>query len=231
MNEGLKQAIMKMLPPIEIDGKIYYPGISDPKDGVFYSDRNGRSRDVCFTDTKCSHCGIDINYRNEQGGSAPINNNKPNLYSPVDGEVYSIDEKYGTVIIKADDGSYHAVTHLLDINVKKGDKVKAGETQLGKMGGKGPRGDYQYRPHVDYKIIYNYPTKEKCYVDPESYYAEKVRRNLREGTRRIDPLVIDLDGDGIELTDIKESTAMFDLTGSGFANRVGWDYNFAQRRI
>ena len=62
-------------------------------------------------------------------------------------------------------------------------------------------------------------------------YAEKVRRNLREGTRRIDPLVIDLDGDGIELTDIKESTAMFDLTGSGFANRVGWDYNFAQRRI
>ncbi len=53
-------------------------------------------------------------------------------------------------------------------------------------------------------------------------YAEKVRRNLREGTRRIDPLVIDLDGDGIELTDIKESTAMFDLTGSGFANKVGW---------
>ena len=53
-------------------------------------------------------------------------------------------------------------------------------------------------------------------------YAEKVRNNLREGTRRIDPLVIDFDGDGIELTDIKESTAMFDLTGSGFANRVGW---------
>ena len=53
-------------------------------------------------------------------------------------------------------------------------------------------------------------------------YAEKVRRNLREGTRRIDPLVIDLDGDGIELVDIKESTAMFDLSGSGFANRVGW---------
>jgi hypothetical protein len=57
---------------------------------------------------------------------------------------------------------------------------------------------------------------------PESPYAEKVRRNLREGTRRIDPLVIDLDGDGIELTDINKSTAMFDLTGSGFANRVGW---------
>ncbi len=54
-----------------------------------------------------------------------------------------------------------------------------------------------------------------------------MRRNLREGTRRIDPLVIDLDGDGIELTDIKESKAMFDLIGSGFANKVGWIYNFA----
>ncbi len=58
-------------------------------------------------------------------------------------------------------------------------------------------------------------------------YPEKVRNSLREGTRRIDPLVIDLDGDGIELTDINESNAMFDLTGSGFANRVGWVYNFA----
>ncbi len=62
-------------------------------------------------------------------------------------------------------------------------------------------------------------------------YGEKIRNSLREGTRRIDPLVIDLDGDGIELTDIKESKAMFDLTGSGFANRVGWVYNFAQRRV
>ncbi len=62
---------------------------------------------------------------------------------------------------------------------------------------------------------------------PGPGYAEKVRRNLREGTRRIDPLVIDLDGDGIELTDIKESKAMFDLIGSGFANKVGWIYNFA----
>ncbi|SHK49754.1 SafA/ExsA family spore coat assembly protein [Thermocrinis minervae] len=59
-------------------------------------------------------------------------------------------------------------------------------------------------------------------------YAEKTRSNLREGTRRIDPLVIDLDGDGIELTDIKDSTAMFDISGSGFANRV---YNLTQRRV
>ena len=53
-------------------------------------------------------------------------------------------------------------------------------------------------------------------------YQEKVRRNVQEGSRRIDPLVIDLDGDGIKLVNINQSNAMFDLTGSGFANKTGW---------
>jgi len=53
-------------------------------------------------------------------------------------------------------------------------------------------------------------------------YQEKTRRNVQEGSRRIDPLVIDLDGDGIKLVNINKSNAMFDLTGSGFANKTGW---------
>jgi LysM repeat protein len=53
-------------------------------------------------------------------------------------------------------------------------------------------------------------------------YQEKVRSNVQEGSRRIDPLVIDLDGDGIKLVNINKSNAMFDLTGSGFANKTGW---------
>jgi LysM repeat protein len=53
-------------------------------------------------------------------------------------------------------------------------------------------------------------------------YQEKVRRNVQEGSRRIDPLVIDLDGDGIKLVNINKSNAMFDLTGFGFANKTGW---------
>ena len=36
-----------------------------------------------------------------------------------------------------------------------------------------------------------------------SDYANKVRRNVQEGSRRIDPLVIDLDGDGIKLVNNK----------------------------
>ncbi|TIP25753.1 MAG: hypothetical protein E5X67_23465, partial [Mesorhizobium sp.] len=37
-----------------------------------------------------------------------------------------------------------------------------------------------------------------------------------------DPLVIDLDGDGIELTSLGASAAYFDLDGDGFAERTGW---------
>ncbi|PDS74837.1 calcium-binding protein, partial [Rhizobium sp. L43] len=37
-----------------------------------------------------------------------------------------------------------------------------------------------------------------------------------------EPLVIDLDGDGIELTSLGASTAYFDLDGDGFAERTGW---------
>jgi len=53
-------------------------------------------------------------------------------------------------------------------------------------------------------------------------YAETTRNKVREGSRRIDPLVIDLDGDGIKLVNINKSNAMFDLTGFGFANKTGW---------
>lgn len=37
-----------------------------------------------------------------------------------------------------------------------------------------------------------------------------------------DPLVLDLDGDGIELTSLSSSLAHFDLDGNGFAERTGW---------
>jgi len=37
-----------------------------------------------------------------------------------------------------------------------------------------------------------------------------------------DPLVLDLDGDGIELISFTQSQAFFDLNGDGFATRTGW---------
>ncbi|MBA3512303.1 calcium-binding protein [Sphingomonas sp.] len=37
-----------------------------------------------------------------------------------------------------------------------------------------------------------------------------------------DPIVLDLDGDGVELTALAQSTTMFDLDGDGVAERTGW---------
>ena len=39
---------------------------------------------------------------------------------------------------------------------------------------------------------------------------------------RIDPLILDLDGDGIELVSVADSTAFFDMNVDGFAERTGW---------
>lgn len=58
-----------------------------------------------------------------------------------------------------------------------------------------------------------------------SIYPKTVQSLLGQGLLHTDPLVIDLSGNGIRLTDINSSKAMFDLTGSGFANKVGWITN------
>ena len=39
---------------------------------------------------------------------------------------------------------------------------------------------------------------------------------------RVDPLILDLDGDGIETTNLVGSTTHFDLDANGFAERTGW---------
>ncbi|MBE9065029.1 hypothetical protein, partial [cf. Phormidesmis sp. LEGE 11477] len=36
------------------------------------------------------------------------------------------------------------------------------------------------------------------------------------------PIVLDLDGDGVELVDVTQSTAFYDFDGDGYRNRVGW---------
>ncbi|MBI5141470.1 MAG: hypothetical protein HZA20_04655 [Nitrospirae bacterium] len=38
----------------------------------------------------------------------------------------------------------------------------------------------------------------------------------------VDPLTLDLDGDGVETTPLAGSSAMFDLDGDDFAERTGW---------
>ena len=50
-------------------------------------------------------------------------------------------------------------------------------------------------------------------------YKELLRVSLFEG---VDPLVLDLDGDGLELTARTNLSPVFDLDGDGFAEQTGW---------
>ena len=57
-------------------------------------------------------------------------------------------------------------------------------------------------------------------------WVKKVVQDFLEGevfvSRPIDPLVVDMDGDGIELVSLAESTAFFDLDDDGIAEKTGW---------
>ena len=54
----------------------------------------------------------------------------------------------------------------------------------------------------------------ESYVDMQKAQAEQ--------NRRIDPLVFDLDGDGITTVSLEESNAFFDLDNNGFAEKTSW---------
>jgi hypothetical protein len=68
------------------------------------------------------------------------------------------------------------------------------------------------RLNQDFKDIGNLPTISFSNI------------NNAEQTQpvRVDPLVLDLDGDGIELISLNKSTTSFDLDEDGFKEKVGW---------
>ncbi len=57
-----------------------------------------------------------------------------------------------------------------------------------------------------------------------AHYTDDAARNATIFNPRIflDPLVFDLDGDGVELVDFQQSTALFDLNADGFREQTGW---------
>ena len=56
---------------------------------------------------------------------------------------------------------------------------------------------------------------------PQGYVSIRSFNGLSQHISQ-DPFVLDLDGDGIELTDLDGSKAYFDLNGDGFATRTSW---------
>ena len=58
-------------------------------------------------------------------------------------------------------------------------------------------------------------------------YAEEVEDGFEDAEEQVrrryyDPLILDLDGDGIELTAINDLTVRFDIDGDGFREATGW---------
>ena len=59
----------------------------------------------------------------------------------------------------------------------------------------------------------------------ENLIPDSIREKFEEAKEWLmprDPLVLDLDGDGIETLGARESTALFDLDNDGIKTRLGW---------
>ena len=62
---------------------------------------------------------------------------------------------------------------------------------------------------------------------PPAPHAEDAEEGFEDSESQIrrrysDPLVMDLDGDGVELTSLEKSDAYFDIDGDGFREKTGW---------
>ena len=96
------------------------------------------------------------------------------------------------------------------------------------MPGNPPAKEYGKSRHsyTDAQIGYaNYVLKEfeRMFSSGEYKDIEVIFQKAQaEQNRRIDPLVFDLDGDGITTVSLEESNAFFDLDNNGFAEKTSW---------
>ena len=79
------------------------------------------------------------------------------------GKVLSAGGGWNTVMVQHDDGLVSQYMHLSKMNVKPGQQVTAGQ-ELGKAGGKGPKGPTQYAPHLHFGVKQN-----GQWLDPEKF--------------------------------------------------------------
>ena len=111
-----------------------------------------------------THAGTDFNYA---GGQTGINREHPVVHSPVAGVVTFSGGDFGTVKIRDARGHSHEVLHLDGRMVEAEQTVHAGEP-IGTMGGRGPRGAYQYAQHVHYQLR----DPQGAVISPEAFWSQ-----------------------------------------------------------
>lgn len=111
------------------------------------------------------HGGSDFNY---DGGQAGKNLDHPSIHSPIAGTVEYVGGRYGTINIRDAEGNNHQLLHTQSQSVVVGQRVEAG-TQIGTMGGRGPRGEEQYPQHVHYQI----QDARGNNIDPQAFWDRR----------------------------------------------------------
>lgn len=112
-----------------------------------------------------AHGGSDFNY---VGGQAGVNLTHPSIHSPVAGTVEFVGGRYGTITIRDAEGNSHQLLHTQSQSVVVGQRVEAG-TEIGTMGGRGPRGEAQYAQHVHYQM----KDAQGHSVNPEAFWDRR----------------------------------------------------------
>lgn len=171
---SFQNLMLTVLPPI----KGTTPHISG---STFYSYRNRPK-------TNNTHGAVDFNYKG--GQKHPANTSLPFVYAPVDGVVTFAGGQYGTVKIRDSKGYSHEFLHMVKIRVKDGQSVSAG-MPIGRMAGRGPRGDFQYDIHIHYQL--RNPSGKL--IDPvaywdgveQNYVAPKGEPDFENDTHESDP--------------------------------------------
>ncbi len=157
---GIQDTLNTMLPPI----KSHVTSNSDGSRNGFYHPRD-RNNDGDRTDDLDFHGALDINYKGGQNNG--INKKFPKVYSPVAGQVINNPSasSYRAIIIRDRKGYTHRLLHFDKAYVKKHSWVQKGQ-KIGLMGGRGPKGRFQYARHIHYQI---HDSEDKK-VDPEKFW-------------------------------------------------------------
>ena len=128
------------------------------------------------------------------------------------------------------------------IGVKVGGKAVVSKVILGRtltlgMGGVAGLGLYlaMWGLHTSYKWATELGTPYATSVGgisffmPNEIYKEhfptcldKESEDARDVERRISPIILDLDGDGVETMGVSDANVMFDFDGDGIKNKTGW---------